>query len=163
MRANTREHASAGMATLRRQRSKHFVVCSQNHDQVGNRAMGQRLSSLVSFESLKLAAGITVLSSFVPLLFMGEEYGETAPFLYFTSHGDPQLADAVRRGREAEFAQFQWQGAVPDPQAESTFAASKLNPSLAGRGTSSHAAALLQNVAAVPARSETGRGAGRSR
>jgi maltooligosyltrehalose trehalohydrolase len=111
--------------------SKHFVVCSQNHDQVGNRAMGQRLSSLVSFESLKLAAGITILSSFVPLLFMGEEYGETAPFLYFTSHHDPQLADAVRLGREAEFAQFQWQGTVPDPQAESTFAASRLNPSLA--------------------------------
>jgi maltooligosyltrehalose trehalohydrolase len=110
---------------------KHFVLCNQNHDQVGNRAMGQRLSSLVSFESLKLAAGITILSSFVPLLFMGEEYGETAPFLYFTSHGDPQLADAVRRGREAEFAQFEWQGSVPDPQAESTFAASKLNPSLA--------------------------------
>jgi maltooligosyltrehalose trehalohydrolase len=113
--------------------SKRFVVCNQNHDQVGNRAMGERLSSLVSFESLKLAAGITVLSSFVTLLFMGEEYGETAPFLYFTSHGDPQLAEAVRRGREAEFAKFRWQGAVPDPQAESTFAAAKLNQALGGQ------------------------------
>jgi maltooligosyltrehalose trehalohydrolase len=109
------------------------VVCSQNHDQVGNRAMGERLSSLVSFESLKLAAGITILSSFVPLLFMGEEYGESSPFLYFTSHGDPQLVEAVRRGRQTEFAHFQWQGEIPDPQADSTFSRSKLNHSLASQ------------------------------
>jgi maltooligosyltrehalose trehalohydrolase len=110
--------------------SAKFMVCNQNHDQVGNRANGERLSTLVSFESLKLAAGVTILSSFVPLLFMGEEYGETSPFLYFTSHGDPELAEAVRRGREAEFARFQWRRDVPDPQAESTFAASKLDQSL---------------------------------
>jgi maltooligosyltrehalose trehalohydrolase len=108
-----------------------FVVCNQNHDQVGNRALGERLSRLVSFESLKLAAGITILSSFVPLLFMGEEYGETAPFLYFTSHGDPELAEAVRRGREAEFARFRSHADVPNPQSESTFATSKLDHSLA--------------------------------
>jgi maltooligosyltrehalose trehalohydrolase len=113
--------------------SGQFVVYSQNHDQVGNRALGERLSSLVSFESLKLAAGITLLSSFVPLLFMGEEYGETAPFLYFTSHSDPQLAESVRRGRQAEFAHFQWQGEIPDPQDESTFLKSKLNHALAGQ------------------------------
>jgi maltooligosyltrehalose trehalohydrolase len=111
--------------------SARFVICIQNHDQVGNRAMGERLSSLVSFESAKLAAGVTNLSSFSPMLFMGEEYGETAPFLYFTSHGDPQLAEAVRRGRRAEFARFKWRGDIPDPQADSTFAASKLNPLLA--------------------------------
>jgi maltooligosyltrehalose trehalohydrolase len=108
-----------------------FVVCSQNHDQVGNRARGERLSRLVSFESLKLAAGVTLLSPFVPLLFMGEEYGEVAPFQYFTSHGDPGLAEAVRRERKAEFDSFDWKGQVPDPQAESTFAASKLNHGLA--------------------------------
>ncbi len=113
--------------------SSKFVVCDQNHDQVGNRAAGDRLSRLVSFESLKLAAGITILSSFVPLLFMGEEYGETAPFLYFTSHGDPELAEAVRRGRETEFARFKWHVEVPNPQAESTFAASKLNRALASQ------------------------------
>jgi maltooligosyltrehalose trehalohydrolase len=107
-----------------------FVVCTQNHDQVGNRALGERLTSLVDFESLKLAAGVTLLSSFVPMLFMGEEYGETAPFQYFTSHGDPQLAEAVRKGRESEFASFGWQVQVPDPQAESTFAASRLNHAL---------------------------------
>ena len=65
-----------------------FVVCNQNHDQIGNRAAGDRLASLVSFEGLKLAAGVTLLSPFVPMLFMGEEYGESAPFQYFTSHGD---------------------------------------------------------------------------
>jgi maltooligosyltrehalose trehalohydrolase len=126
-RARARQHGSPAPQVG----SAKFVVCIQNHDQVGNRATGERLARLVSFESLKLAAGITILSCFAPLLFMGEEYGETAPFLYFTSHGDSQLAEAVRKGRQAEFAQFKWQGEVPDPQEESTFNASKLNPSLA--------------------------------
>ncbi len=107
-------------------RRVHFVVCSQNHDQVGNRGLGERLSNLIDLEGQKLAAGATLLSSFLPLLFMGEEYGETCPFQYFTSHGDPQLAEAVRNGRRAEFQAFGWAGAIPDPQAESTFAASKL-------------------------------------
>jgi maltooligosyltrehalose trehalohydrolase len=103
-----------------------FVVCNQNHDQIGNRALGERLSELTEFEGLKLAAGVTLLSPFVPLLFMGEEYGEKAPFQYFTSHGDPDLIEAVRKGRREEFAAFGWQGETPDPQKESTFAASKL-------------------------------------
>ena len=107
-----------------------FVVCSQNHDQVGNRAAGERLTSLVGFEALKLAAGITLLSPFVPMLFMGEEYGETAPFQYFTSHGDPDLVEAVRRGRREEFATFGWEQSVPDPQDEETFRRSKLDHSL---------------------------------
>ena len=107
-----------------------FVVCNQNHDQIGNRAAGERLSSLVNFEALKLAAGITLLSPFVPMLFMGEEYGENAPFQYFTSHGDPDLVEAVRRGRREEFAAFGWEGIVPDPQDEQTFARSSLNHSL---------------------------------
>lgn len=111
-------------------RPSRFVVFVQNHDQVGNRALGERLSSLTSFEGLKLAAGITILSQFVPLLFMGEEYGETAPFQYFTSHGDPQLAEAVKRGRKADFQSFGWNVEVPDPQAESTFDISRLNHSL---------------------------------
>jgi maltooligosyltrehalose trehalohydrolase len=107
-----------------------FVVCHQNHDQVGNRAEGERLTGLVNFEALKLAAGITLLSPFVPMLFMGEEYGETAPFQYFTSHGDPALVEAVRRGRREEFAAFGWEGRVPDPQDEQTFSRSRLNHSL---------------------------------
>jgi maltooligosyltrehalose trehalohydrolase len=121
-----RKHGNSPSGLKREQ----FVVCSQNHDQIGNRALGDRLSRQISFESLKLAAGITTLSSFVPLLFMGEEYGETAPFQYFTSHTDAHLAEAVRRGRQEEFAAFGWTGAVPDPQGESTFGASKLNHSL---------------------------------
>ena len=112
-------------------KATNYVVCTQNHDQVGNRALGDRLSSLVNFESLKLAAGANLLSPFVPLLFMGEEYGETAPFLYFTSHSDLKLAEAVRRGRAREFRSFGWQGQIPDPQAESTFAKSRLRRGLA--------------------------------
>jgi maltooligosyltrehalose trehalohydrolase len=107
-----------------------FVVCNQNHDQVGNRAGGERLTALVNFEALKLAAGITLLSPFTPLLFMGEEYGEPAPFQYFTSHGDPALAEAVRRGRREEFAPFGWEEAVPDPQDKETFLRSHLKPEL---------------------------------
>jgi maltooligosyltrehalose trehalohydrolase len=110
-----------------------FVVCNQNHDQVGNRAGGERLSQLINFEGLKLSAGITLLSPFVPLLFMGEEYGENAPFQYFTSHGDPALIEAVRRGRREEFSAFAWQGKVPDPQDELTYVGSKLNHHLRGQ------------------------------
>jgi maltooligosyltrehalose trehalohydrolase len=107
-----------------------FVVFAQNHDQVGNRAGGERLSRLVSFEALKLAAGIVLLSPFIPLLFMGEEYGEIAPFEYFVSHSDPGLIEAVRRGRREEFAAFRWQGKPSDPQDESTLLRAKLNPEL---------------------------------
>jgi maltooligosyltrehalose trehalohydrolase len=107
-----------------------FVVCDQNHDQVGNRAAGERLSTLVGFEAAKLAAGMTLLSPFTPLLFMGEEYGETAPFQYFTSHGDSALLEAVRKGRREEFAAFGWEENVPDPQDEKTFCRSKLNEPL---------------------------------
>ncbi len=105
-----------------------MVVFAQNHDQVGNRMQGDRLGCIVPFEALKLAAGIILLSPNLPLLFMGEEYGETAPFPYFVSHSDPELAAAVRRGRREEFAAFGWQGDPPDPQAEATFASAKLTP-----------------------------------
>jgi maltooligosyltrehalose trehalohydrolase len=110
--------------------AKQFVVFSQNHDQIGNRMLGERLTSLCSFEDLKLAAGCTLLSPFIPLLFMGEEYGERAPFQYFISHTDRELVEAVRKGRRAEFQAFGWKGEVPDPQAEATFNACKLNPHL---------------------------------
>jgi maltooligosyltrehalose trehalohydrolase len=103
-----------------------FIVFSQNHDQVGNRRLGERLSALVSFEALKLAAGAVLLSPFVPLIFMGEEYGEDSPFLYFVDHSDPELIQAVRGGREKEFEAFEWQSPAPDPQALETFKKSKL-------------------------------------
>jgi maltooligosyltrehalose trehalohydrolase len=120
--------------------ARQFVVCSQNHDQVGNRATGERLTALVPFEALKLAAGAVLLSPYLPLLFMGEEYGETAPFQYFTDHGDPALREAVSRGRREEFAHFNWQGEVPDPQDPSTFERSRLNHALCEQGQ--HAALL---------------------
>ncbi len=110
------------------------MVFAQNHDQVGNRRDGDRLSRLVSFEKLKLAAGVYLLSPFIPLLFMGEEYGETAPFPYFVSHSDPELVEAVRKGRREEFADFAWEGEMPDPQDESTFESARPNPALAGEG-----------------------------
>jgi maltooligosyltrehalose trehalohydrolase len=115
-------------------RGDQLVVCAQNHDQVGNRARGERLSELVPFERLKLAASVVLLAPFLPLVFMGEEYGEPHPFLYFTSHDDPALVEAVRNGRRAEFAAFAWRGEVPDPQDAATFAASRLQHELAARG-----------------------------
>jgi len=72
-------------------------------------------------------AGIVLLSPFIPLLFMGEEYGETAPFPYFVSHSEPELIEAVRKGRQDEFAAFQWQGELPDPQDEAAYSRAKLN------------------------------------
>jgi maltooligosyltrehalose trehalohydrolase len=107
--------------------AKSFVVYAQNHDQIGNRRTGDRLSQSLSFAQLKLAAGLVLLSPYIPLLFMGEEYSERAPFQYFVSHGDPALVEAVRQGRKGEFARFGWGGDIPDPQSEATFLDSKLN------------------------------------
>ncbi|MGI5837878.1 MAG: malto-oligosyltrehalose trehalohydrolase [Chloroflexota bacterium] len=115
-------------------KARQFVVCSQNHDQIGNRMMGERLTQLVSLEGLKLAAGVVLLSPYIPLLFMGEEYGETAPFQYFISHLDSELVEAVRRGRREEFSSFAWHGDAPDPQDPATFIRSKLDLGLRGQG-----------------------------
>jgi maltooligosyltrehalose trehalohydrolase len=102
------------------------VICLQNHDQVGNRAQGERLISLISRGASKAAAALLLLAPETPLLFMGEEYGERHPFLYFTSYSDPQLARAVSDGRKREFAHFA--GAkIPDPQDPATFARSELD------------------------------------
>lgn len=111
-----------------------FIVFSQSHDQVGNRMVGDRLSMNQSIEKLKLCAGVVILSPFIPLLFMGEEYGETAPFLYFISHSDPALVDAIREGRRKEFSSFRWEGELPDPQDRTTFLASKLTGNHGGKG-----------------------------
>ena len=120
---------------------RQFVVFSQNHDQVGNRMLGERPSQLVSLEMQKLMAGAVMSSPYLPMLFMGEEWGELNPFLYFVSHSDPALIEAVRQGRKKEFAAFhhsvdtsgQSVGAVdvpsvdaPDAQDERTFERSKL-------------------------------------
>jgi maltooligosyltrehalose trehalohydrolase len=105
-----------------------FVVCLQNHDQVGNRARGDRLSSIVgSPAKQRLAASLLLLSPYVPLVFMGEEYGEEAPFPYFCSFDDTELVEAVREGRKREFEAFAWEGVVADPAAEATFNGAKLS------------------------------------
>lgn len=112
---------------------RQFVVFSQNHDQVGNRMLGERTSALVSFEMQKLLAAAVMLSPYLPLLFMGEEYSEPHPFLYFVSHTDPELVEAVRKGRKEEFKGFMAQGEAPDPQATETFEQSKLQWNLINR------------------------------
>jgi maltooligosyltrehalose trehalohydrolase len=106
-----------------------FVVCVQNHDQVGNRALGDRLATLLPPEAQRLACGLLLLSPCTPLVFMGEEYGETRPFPFFCSFSDAGLSDAVRRGRRAEFAAMHssFSGEMPDPPAEATFRSAKLS------------------------------------
>jgi maltooligosyltrehalose trehalohydrolase len=105
---------------------RRLVVCAQNHDQVGNRALGDRLPE----DALRVAAAVTLFSPCTPLLFMGEEWLETAPFRFFTDHIDPAIAEATREGRRREFADFaSFSGQeVPDPQALETFLGSKLHP-----------------------------------
>jgi maltooligosyltrehalose trehalohydrolase len=115
-------------------RGDHFVVFSQNHDQIGNRMLADRYSQTMPLDQMKLAAAVVLLSPYVPMLFMGEEYAEPAPFQYFVSHEDAGLIEAVRKGREEEFARFQWAHKLPDPQAESTFLRSKTNWDLQNGG-----------------------------
>jgi maltooligosyltrehalose trehalohydrolase len=102
-----------------------FVVSLQNHDQVGNRACGGRISALVDFHFLKAAAGLIFLSPYIPLLFMGEEYAEENPFLFFTDYEDSKLQSAVSEGRREEFKDFNWDE-IPNPQDERSFFNSKL-------------------------------------
>ena len=112
---------------------RQFIVFSQNHDQVGNRPLGERTSRLVSFDMLKVMAGAVLVSPYIPMLFMGEEWGETNPFLYFVSHTEPELVEAVRKGRREEFASFHIGHDVPDPVAKDTFQQSKLQWALLNR------------------------------
>ena len=107
-------------------RPEQLVVSAQNHDQIGNRAKGERLSMLLNPLQLKAVAALTILSPFVPLLFQGEEWGAGTPFLYFTDHQDEQLAKLVAEGRRKEFESFGWQDEVPDPQAPTTFSESQI-------------------------------------
>lgn len=111
---------TTGLATSR------FVAFLQNHDQVGNRAGGERLASLIDADGLRLAAGVVLLGPFIPLMFMGEEHGETAPFAYFTDHADPALRKAVREGRARECRSFGWTEPGPDPGDPETFRRSRV-------------------------------------
>jgi len=104
-----------------------FVVFSQTHDTTGNRMLGERLCHLISIEATKLAAGVVLLSPYIPLLFMGEEYAETNPFYYFIDHSDRQLIESIRTGRIREFEEFLWNQEPPKPEEENTFLSSQLN------------------------------------
>ena len=98
-----------------------FIISIQTHDQVGNRAIGDRFGTLLSPKKQRLAAGLLLLSPNIPMLFMGEEYGETSPFPFFCDFGDEGIREAVRRGRREEFSSFAWQDTLPDPLAKETF------------------------------------------
>jgi len=105
-----------------------FVVSLQNHDQIGNRAQGDRLSALISTDALRLGAAVLLTAPYIPMLFQGEEWGASTPFQFFTDHQDPSVATAVTKGRMNEFSQFGWLPEnVPDPQLPATFHASKLD------------------------------------
>jgi maltooligosyltrehalose trehalohydrolase len=105
-----------------------FVACIQNHDQIGNRAAGDRLAATLSPGLLRVGATLLFTSPFTPMLFMGEEWGATTPWQFFTSHPEPELASAVVHGRRREFAGHGWaEGDVPDPQDPATFARSTLD------------------------------------
>jgi maltooligosyltrehalose trehalohydrolase len=105
-----------------------FVGFVQNHDQVGNRAKGERVSHEAGVGRAKVAAALVLTAPFVPMLFQGEEFGASAPFLYFTDYDDPELGRMISEGRKKEFVAFGWSPEeIPDPQSEETFTASRLN------------------------------------
>jgi maltooligosyltrehalose trehalohydrolase len=127
-----------------------LVVCSDNHDQIGNRAAGERLSAKVSPAQQGLAALVTLLSPFTPMIFMGEEWGATTPWRFFTSHPEPELAELVREGRLEEFAEMAWDtSVVPDPQDPATFEASKLDWSELGKPQQAELLALTTRLLAL--------------
>ena len=126
----------------------HLVTHIQNHDQIGNRAAGDRLTTLVAPEAVEVAAVLLCASPLTPMLFMGEEYGETQPFQYFTSHPEPELAEAVRTGRREEFSSFAaFTGTeVPDPQDVATFERSRLDRARAATDDGRARTALWQRL-----------------
>jgi maltooligosyltrehalose trehalohydrolase len=113
---------------VRRTPGHAFVTYLQNHDQVGNRATGDRLSASLSAGRLAIGAALVLCSAFSPMVFMGEEWAASTPWQYFTDHQEPELADAVREGRRHEFARHGWApGDIPDPQDTATVETSTLD------------------------------------
>jgi maltooligosyltrehalose trehalohydrolase len=104
-----------------------FLGFIQNHDQVGNRAIGDRIDQTVGMDRAKVAAGLVLTAPFIPMIFQGEEFAASAPFLYFADHEDPEMARSVKEGRRGEFAAFGWNPSeIPDPEDPETFRRSKL-------------------------------------
>ncbi|MCD4781331.1 MAG: malto-oligosyltrehalose trehalohydrolase [Candidatus Omnitrophica bacterium] len=128
---------------------RQFIAFIQNHDQVGNRMLGERLSHLVPFESLKCCAAIMLLSPYVPMLFMGEEFAQKNPFMYFISHLDPQLVQAVREGRKKEFQSFHWKVEPPDPNSEDVFLQSKIQWDIIAEGRHAQMLSFYQSLIAL--------------
>jgi len=127
-----------------------LVVCNQNHDQIGNRATGDRLSQSLSYGQLAVAAVLTMTSPFTPMLFMGEEFGASTPWQFFTSHPEPELGKATAEGRIREFERMGWDPAVvPDPQDPETFRRSKLNWAEAAVGDHARLLELYRSLAAL--------------
>ncbi|GAA2232421.1 malto-oligosyltrehalose trehalohydrolase [Herbiconiux moechotypicola] len=121
-----------------------LVVASQNHDQIGNRAIGDRLPASLGSDALGIAAALTYLGPFTPMLFMGEEWAASTPWQFFTSHPEPELGRATAEGRIAEFARMGWdESVVPDPQDPATFTNSKLDWSEIGDATQPEHASVL--------------------
>jgi maltooligosyltrehalose trehalohydrolase len=105
-----------------------FLGFVQNHDQVGNRAVGDRIDQVVGMDRAKVAAGIVLTAPFIPMIFQGEEFAASTPFQYFADHEDPEMARSVKEGRRGEFAAFGWKPEeIPDPEDAETFRRSKLN------------------------------------
>jgi maltooligosyltrehalose trehalohydrolase len=127
-----------------------LVVCSQNHDQIGNRAIGDRLSQSLPYGPLAVTAVLTLTSPFTPMLFMGEEFGATTPWQFFTSHPEPELGKATAEGRIREFERMGWDPAVvPDPQDPETFRRSKLNWAEAADGDHARLLSLYSALTAL--------------
>ncbi|PYG02063.1 maltooligosyl trehalose hydrolase [Georgenia satyanarayanai] len=135
--------------------TRRFVVFTQNHDQVGNRAIGDRPSRVLSDGQLAVSAAIAILGPYTPMLFMGEEWGATTPFQYFTDHAEPELAEAIRKGRTEEFASHGWEEVyggdveVPDPQSPGTVEASRLDWSEPGRERHARLLAFYRDLIAL--------------
>jgi maltooligosyltrehalose trehalohydrolase len=104
----------------------HFIHFDQNHDQVGNRGWGERLEHLIGLEAAKVSIGLLLTAPYIPMLFMGEEWATSAPFLYFADHDDEEIRKSVAEGRKAEFAAFGFDGDIPDPEDQGSYEMSKL-------------------------------------
>nr|WP_026059472.1 malto-oligosyltrehalose trehalohydrolase [Microbacterium yannicii] len=127
-----------------------LVTFSQDHDQIGNRAEGDRLSQTLDEGGLAIAAVLTVLSPFTPMLFMGEEWAASTPWQFFTSHPEPELGEATAKGRKAEFEKMGWdESVVPDPQDPETFSRSKLNWDESGSGVHARIHAMYRDLIAL--------------
>ncbi|MCU1425294.1 MAG: Malto-oligosyltrehalose trehalohydrolase, partial [Microbacteriaceae bacterium] len=127
-----------------------LVVANQNHDQIGNRAIGDRLGAQLDFGQLAIAAVLTLAGPFTPMLFMGEEWGASTPWQFFTSHPEPELGKATAEGRIAEFEAMGWDpDTVPDPQDPQTFERSKLDWNEVADGDHARLVALYRELIAL--------------